>query len=1385
MAFVHLHNHSHFSILEWLPKPADYIKKAKEFWMKAVALTDTWNFHWAHEFYKIAKAEGIKPILWVEIFVKSSLDPKLKHKLVLIAKSLKWYQNIIELLTKSNLSTDEENDGMSLDDIREIKEKLIIPPTQPSPFKEEGVNINKSPSPERGGVRGGDLEIICLSWPINWEIPFYILSGKTDEEILDRIKIYQEIFGEENFYLELLDHRDIPKQELVTNKLIDLNKKYNIPVVACQNSYYINPEDKETQDIIQALWTGHEIENPDRPSLINWDYSFKSEEEMQMLFGFIPEALENTNKIAKQCNIEFETGWILIPVFELPEKDQEIYEYAQKKEIGQTQGTDPTKNSSGELCVHPIQKLDSAEWYLRYLSFKWLNWRFNFWLDDETIFEFIKKLPWWKLKQSLQETLPDELKQLSLTYYTDKKKKIIKTFSKEKQELIERLEYELVVINEMWFNWYFLIVADYINWARDNWIPVWPWRGSAAWSLMAYLSWITDINPVQFWLIFERFLNPARVSMPDIDTDFADADRSKVIEYCRKKYWYEKVVQICTFGTFAARAAVKDVGRVMWIPFAEMNELAKLIPEKPWTKLKKALEESIEFKQAYESSEINKKIIDFALKIEWNTRQLWVHACAVIIAPKAVTNFCPLQHPPKDNNVIVTQYSAYPLEDLGLLKMDFLWLRNLTIIKNTQKIVKNNKNINIDIWNIALDDKKVFEIFAAGDTTWVFQFESDWMRKYLKDLSPDSFEDLIAMVSLYRPGPLAYIPTYIDRKYWREEIKYMTDDLIEILKWEWLNDKEIEEQKQKLENDLKKILDVTYWIAVYQEQLMFIVQYMAGFSLWEADLLRRWVGKKKKEVIEALKKEFIEKWKKYRNYHPKVTQYIYEEMIQPAANYSFNKSHAACYAFIAYQTAYLKTYYRTEFLTAVMVSDEENMDRITMEVGEAESHWINILPPDVWESMKHFTYIDDKNIRFWLKAIKWIWDWPIDKIIESREQNIIHPPVGTSFEKGRWFENLQDFVEKCGKEVMNKKSLEALIKSGAMDRFGQRWQMWDSIPKMIEFVRRNDKQKNTNQIWLFEAMWEEFDDKLELEQNYKKFNFEDKLKWEKEMLGFAVSGHPLDWLKKYCERRSNKVQKLRMDFDELLELDKKENPEKYEEKKIEEIWTDKKKEEKPKNKAERKETPIQALWVIIDIRSIITKTGKKMMFLKCEWFDYDFEVVIFPKDVEKFADKIELDKFIIVNWNLEINFEYKRKSIQARDIKIASITQVREQAKDLWMMDDLKRIAGLFQAKNNTPPTQSSPLQEEGVEKCNWSNECIIEENVGGNLCVHPDIKEYIVKIPKNAKKQDLIILKEFLKWEQVWNIEIFIELKWQKIPTKISIFDINNLKNWEKKMWN
>jgi len=1338
--FINLHNHSHYSILKWLPKPKDYVKKAKEMWASSVCLTDSWNIHWALEFYNECKYNDIKAILWIEIQVVShglennNVD-NIAHKIVLLAKNHDWFKNIIKLVTFSNLKWFDRIPRVDIETLKKYSSDLI-----------------------------------CLSWPISWEIPYMILSWKTDEQIVERINFYREIYWKDDYYLELMYHDDIPKQRLVTDKLIEIHKKYDIQVVATNNCYYIEKEDKKTQDVIMALWTGHEVDNPDRPTLLNWDYSFLSEQEMQAMFWNLPSSIKNTQKIADKINIKIETGWILIPKFELPEIHQKIYEEAMEKERNEYYKWKWERKDF-------IKKLSSDEWYLRYLSFEWLNWRYNYKIDREIIFELVKKLDKDCLEKKLIETSPEELKDLSLTFYSKKKKEILSTLDKEIKDKIERLEYELVVVHEMWFDAYFLIVADYINWARSQDIPVGPGRWSAAGSLMAYLSGITDIDPLPYKLLFERFLNPARVSMPDIDTDFSDDKRDKVIEYCRNKYWSDHVAQICTFGTFAARAAVKDIWRVRWVSFAEMNELAKLIPEKPGTKLKSALEDSIEFKKAYDENKKYKQIIDDALKIEWNVRQLWVHACAVIIAPEKMTNFTALQHPPKDKEAIVTQYSAYPLEDLGLLKMDFLWLRNLTIIQRTQKIVKANKNIDIDILKVDLDDQKVFEIFANGDTTWVFQFESDGMRKYLRDLAPNSFEDLIAMVSLYRPGPIAYIPTYIDVKYKRKELKYLTDDLREILEKKWYSKEEILEEKRKLEEDLWPILDVTYGIAVYQEQLMFLVQYMAWFSLWEADLLRRWVWKKKIDVIKKLKKEFIEKWKIYRWYKAETTSYIYEEMITPAANYSFNKSHAACYAFIAYQTAYLKAYYPTEFLTSMMTSDEENMERVVLEVSEAISKWINILPPDINESLKHFTYIDDKTIRFWLKAIKWLWNWPIEQIINKRDEI-----------KEKKFTDLEDFVEKCSREVINKKSLEALILSGAMDKMWERWEIYANIEEIIRFLKSSEKSSQSSQMWLFDLWWD-FEDKIKLKES-KSFNFEEKLRWEKEMIGFSVSWHALDWLKRYCSRRSKNTKLLKMSFEEIAKL-----PEyKIEDKKDKKNLEENKNQEKSAKKNQNKQEMLQVVWVVNNIRKIVTKTGKNMMFLICEGFDYEFEVTIFDRDFDKYSSKVWLDKIVIVSWALNINLEYSRKSIIARDIKVASISQVRENAKELELFGKEKRISPEILNKQKIEEEKEDFYDEETNDEKNYLKEScwIYEENFDKALDnkmkskgnIKNNIDKFIIDIPKIAKKEDLIELKNFLEKEKRWIIKIYIKLKWKEVYTKSNISDIDNLKLWIKNKW-
>lgn len=1281
MSFIHLHNHSHYSLLEWLPKPVDYAKKAKELGMEAVALTDTSNVYGAHEFYKACLYEGVKPILWTEIYLKWSSAGKIYHKIVLLAKSFSGYQNIIQLVSKANLERPWVYPYITFWELKEHSQDLI-----------------------------------CLSGPISWEIPFLILAGKSDEEIIEKIQQYQEVFWDD-FYVELLYHDDIPKQKLVTDSLIALHKKHTFQVVAANNCYYIEKEDKQTQDIIMALGTGHQIENPDRPTLINGDYCFAPASEMFSLFWFLPESLLNTKKIADKVDIKIPIGQILIPTFQLPDQDQLIYE----------------KTLQIDSLEPRFKKLTSDEWYLRYQTFLWLNWRYHTDFSKEDIFHLVRKLdkPW--LQKSLTESSPEELKALSLTFYSDEKRHFLSQLSDDLKSKIERIEYELSVVHEMWFDAYFLIVADYINWARKNDIPVWPWRGSAAGSLMAYLTWITDIDPLPYWLLFERFLNPARISMPDIDTDFADDGRDRVIEYCRNKYGDDHVAQICTFGTFAARAALKDVGRVMGLDFQEMNQLAKLIPEKPGTKLSDALEESLEFKNAYQTNKLYRTLIDNALKIEGNVRQVGVHACAVIIAPKPMTEYTALSHPPKDQNIIITQYSAYPLEDLGLLKMDFLGLKNLSIIQRTLKIIKNNKKIDIDISSIPLDDPKVFEIFSNWDTTGVFQFESDGMRKYLIDLEPNSFEDLIAMVSLYRPWPLAYIPDFIDRKHGVQEVKYLTDPLYDILKSAWYSEDDILIEKQRLTSDLSWILDVSYGIAVYQEQLMFIVQSMAWFSLWEADLLRRWVGKKKKEIIEQLKVEFIKRSVTYRWYKPETPEYIYTEMIQPAANYSFNKSHAACYAFIAYQTAYLKAYYKAEFLTSLMVSDEENIERIAMEVWECNLAGIEVLPPSVEQSMKHFTYIDDSTIRYWLKAIKWIGDGPILAIKHWRWEES--------------YQSLEDFIKKTGREVINKKTLESLILSWSLDVFGERGRLFKNIENMILYLKKSEKQSLTSQIGLFD--WIAGENSIELTE-VAPFNFEEIITGEKLVIWLPISGHPLDGLSKYIKKRSQNSHFLKMSIEEL---EKKLTP--------------------------KQNLSLQTIWYIKDIRKMITKWWKQMMFLYCESFEYDFEVTIFHKDYDTWKDKVQLDHFIIVSGNLSVNAEYKRKSILARDIKIISLTQVREQAKSMGLFDNKKyQISKKWFVQNTQDENQDNSHTFSG----DWTWEGDEWEEVESILPPQDIQRQYCIMIPPHAPKGCLIQLKDIMIQLPPWNIEIWLDLKWQKINTKISVAKLDKIYDFEEK---
>lgn len=722
------------------------------------------------------------------------------------------------------------------------------------------------------------------------------------------------------------------------------------------------------------------------------------------------------------------------------------------------------------------------------------------------------------LTKVLQETSPAELQEITLETYTPFKKKFlednkdIKIWSGTLPEYVGRLEYELKVIKEMGFNSYFLIVADFVRWAKEQSIVVGPWRWSWAGSLLAWVIRITEVDPIPFALLFERFLNPARISMPDFDIDFEDTLREKVIEYVREKYGEKKVSSIGTYMQLAPKAAFKDVARVMGVPFEKSNQISSLMPDK--MSLLDAIsspDTPEELKSIYEWDEKVRHAADLAVKLEGNMRQLGMHACGVIIAPENITKYTPVQYVKENDHTTVSQYDGPSLETIGLLKMDFLWLRNLSVIKNCIKIIqKKYKKEEKELprmfsffletmsFEPPITDEETFKkVFQAGDTTGIFQFESDGMRMFLVKLQADRIDDLVAMNALYRPGPMEFIPNYIARKRGDEPVTYMSQELRDMLTKKYSADV-AEEENKKLIEDLWPIMDLTYGIAVYQEQLMFLVQSMAGFSLGEADLLRRWVGKKKKEVIEQLKQEFVTRGEWFRQYKPETTTYIYEKMIEPAASYSFNKSHSVCYAMIAYQTAYLKAHHPVEFYAALIRSVEEDTDELSHYIYETQSHGINILQLDINESFNHVAAIGEE-IRLWFFCTKWLW-FDIGETIQK--------------EREKWgkFASLEDFITRC-QSVINKKSLEWLIKWWGLDKFGDRKTMLENI----ETILHRSKSSSTMGGGLFGMS--EMATKITFKTNHQT-SFMERLMMEQDVFKSFISWHPLDWLYTHIKKYS-------------------------------------------------------------------------------------------------------------------------------------------------------------------------------------------------------------------------------------------------------------------------
>jgi DNA polymerase-3 subunit alpha len=1023
MKFTHLHTHSHYSLLDGLAKIDDLIDKAIELNMDSLALTDHGVMYGAVEFYQKAKAKNIKPIIGVEAYVAANsrhsknagVDDKRNH-LILLAKNETGYKNLIKLTTSAHLEGFYYKPRVD----KEILQKYS-----------EG--------------------IIATSACLAGEIPRAIIANNLEKaEKLTRE--FQEMFGKENFYLELGDNPSIKEQGIVNDALIKLSQKTGAPLTVANDVHYINKDDDKAQDILMCIQMNKTVNDANRLSMLGEDYSLKSQETMIEHFKHIPEAIDNTQKIVSECNVELELGKILLPHFDVPNKlTSEAY--------------------LEKLCRNGIEK----------------------------------------------------------------------RYGKINDAIEKRLKFELDTIEKMGFASYFLIVQDFVNWSKSRGIVVGPGRGSAAGSLASYLIGITDVDPLKYELLFERFLNPDRISMPDIDLDFADNRRDEVLKYVSEKYGKDHVAQIITFGTMAARAAIRDTGRALGLPYTFCDKVAKAIPM--FTKLPDALANVKELKDLYNSDSSAKNLIDNALKLEGVARHSSTHACGVVISKNTLNYYTPCQFPPQNTSGIVTQYEMHNIEDLGLLKMDFLGLKNLTILENALKIISKTKKDKIDLAKIPLNDKETLELFQKGKTTGVFQFESSGMKRYLKKLKPTDFEDVVAMVALYRPGPLnsGMVDEFIDRKHGKKKIVF---------------------KHPIMENALKN----TYGVIVYQEQVMQLSKDMAGFTGGQADTLRKAMGKKIAELMAKMKKEFVEGCLK-NNLDKKLAEETFTDM-EKFAEYGFNRSHAVCYALIGYQTAYLKARYPAEFMASLLTSDQENIDRVAIEVDECRQMGIEVLPPDVNKSFINFGVINENGkdeIRFGLSAIKNVGHNIVKTIVEERKKNGI-------------YESIEDFVLRVESKDLNKKSMESLIKTGAFDSMEERSKLLANMERILNFAKEHQQAKNNGQVSLFGNLGssENNINKLQLADT-NPIDKTEKMAWEKELLGLYVSDHPLKEYSSY----------LRNNFKSINNFSKEE---------VNQI--------------------VKVGGIITKIQKIITKSGKAMVFAIIEDLTGKIEVLVFPRLLE-------------------------------------------------------------------------------------------------------------------------------------------------------------------------
>ena len=968
--FVHLHVHSEYSLLDGMSRIKDLPVRAKELGMKAIALTDHGVMYGAVDFYKECKKNDIKPIIGCEVYVaphsrfdkEAGRDNGYNH-LILLAKNKTGYQNLSKLVSLSFVEGFYYKPRIDLEILEQYSEGLI-----------------------------------CLSACLAGSLSQAIIQDNMEKA--EEIALWHKRVFKDDYYIEI-QHNGLRQQIIVNQKLIQLARKLDIPLVATNDAHYLKKEDSYFHEVLLCIQTGKRMSDEDRMRFETQEFYIKSPEEMADYFSEFPDAIENTVKIAEKCNYDFEFGVTKLPNYDVPE----------------------------EYATH----LD----YFKDLCYKGIKNRYG---------------------------------------------------EKPAEEVMSRLEYEISVIDKMGYVDYFLIVWDYINYAKSVGIPVGPGRGSGAGSIAAYAIGITDIDPLKYGLLFERFLNPERVSMPDFDVDFCYERRGEVIEYVERKYGKDHVSQIITFGTMAARMVIRDVGRVLDYPYSETDKLAKMIPMEVHITIPKALEQNREFKELYESNPSVKQLIDIAIKLEGLPRQASTHACGIVITKNPVDTYVPLYV--NDGN-ISTQYTMNLLEELGLLKMDFLGLRTLTVISDTEKLVKQNRGIDVE-YDKEMNDPKVYKLWANGESIGIFQFESQGMTNFMKELKPDCLEDIIAGVSLYRPGPMDQIPRYIKGKQNPGHNEYTHPAL-------------------------EPILNVTYGCMVYQEQVMQIVRELAGYSLGRADLVRRAMGKKKLDVM-AKEREYFINGQVDENGNVLVpgcvrngidkesANKIFDEMAE-FAKYAFNKSHAAAYSVVSYRTAYLKTYYPEEFMAATLNSFLGNLDKVPIYIYECKRLNIGILKPDINKSFTKFT-VQDKKIRFGLGSIKNVGISAIETVISERERN------------GE-FESFTDFCERIQSGTVNRKCIECLIKAGCFDEMNQtRATLLASYERILDTINNQGRNSMANQVTMFDLVQPEETVKYRYTV-LKELDERELLAQEKEMIGIYISGHPLEKIKEAIQRQTN------------------------------------------------------------------------------------------------------------------------------------------------------------------------------------------------------------------------------------------------------------------------